>query len=115
MARVKHSISTRRRRKKVFKAAKGQFGDRSRRYRLAKESVARAMSYATRDRKVKKREFRSLWTVRINAACRELGMSYSSFISGLKRAKVTLDRKVLADIAVCDMKTFGKLAEIAKG
>lgn len=114
MARVKHSISTRRRKKKVFKAAKGQYGDRSRRYRLAKESVARAMSFATRDRKVKKREFRSLWITRINAACRESGLTYSKLMSGLKKANVSLDRKILADLAVHDTEAFGKLVEIAR-
>jgi len=115
MARVKHSISTRARKRKVLKAAKGQFGDRSRRYRLAKESVARALRYASRDRKVRKREFRSLWIARINAACRQEGLTYSGLISGLKKAKVTLDRKILADMAVKDNATFKKLIEIARG
>ncbi len=115
MARVKHSVSTRRRKKRVLKAAKGYWGDRSRRYRLAKETVARALRYATRDRRVKKREFRSLWITRINAACREIDMSYSRLISGLKKAKVSLDRKVLADLAVNDNAAFRKIAEVAKG
>ncbi len=115
MARVKHSVSTRARKRKVLKAAKGQFGDRSRRYRLAKESVARALRYASRDRKVRKREFRSLWISRINAACRQEGLTYSALISGLKKAKVTLDRKIIADIAVRDNATFKKLIEIARG
>ncbi len=112
MARIKHSVSTRRRKKRVLKAAKGQYGDRSRRYRLAKESVARALSYATRDRRVKKREFRSLWIARINAACRQNGLTYSRLMSGLKKAKVALDRKILADMAVNDMEAFKKLVEI---
>lgn len=115
MARVKHSISTRRRKKKVMKAAKGQYGDRSRRYRMAKESVARALSYATRDRKVKKREFRALWTVRINAACRPLGITYSRLIAGLKKANVVVNRKMLAELAVNDEAAFVKLVEAAKG
>lgn len=115
MARVKHSISTRKRKKKVMKAAKGQYGDRSRRYRMAKESVARGMVYATRDRKVKKREFRALWTVRINAACRQLGTTYSKLIAGLKKANVLVDRKIMADLAVNDMAAFTKLVETSKG
>ncbi|MEK7849938.1 MAG: 50S ribosomal protein L20 [Candidatus Omnitrophota bacterium] len=114
MARIKHSVSTRARKKKVFKAAKGYYGDRSRRYRLAKETVARALRYATRDRKVRKREFRSLWITRINAACRELGFTYSRFMTGLKKADIVLDRKIIADMAVNDAATFKKLVEIAK-
>jgi large subunit ribosomal protein L20 len=82
---------------------------------LAKESVARALRYASRDRKVRKREFRSLWISRINAACRQEGLTYSALISGLKKAKVTLDRKIIADIAVRDNATFKKLIEIARG
>ena len=115
MARVKHSVSTRARKKRVLKKAKGYYGDRSRRYRLAKETVNRGMRFATRDRKVKKRTFRGLWIVRINAACRERGLTYSQLINGLKKADVALDRKVLAEIAVSDPKAFGKIAEIAKG
>jgi len=115
MARVKHSVSTRARKKRVLKRAKGFYGDRSRRYRLAKESVDRALRFSTRDRKVKKRTFRGLWIVRINAACRERGLTYSQLMSGLRKAKVALDRKVLADIAVTDPQTFGEIAKIAKG
>ena len=115
MARIKHSVSTRARKRKVLKRAKGFYGDRSRRYRLAKETVARAMSFATRDRKVRKREFRSLWITRINAACRELDLTYSRLISGLKKANVTLDRKIIADMAVNDNAAFKKLAAIARG
>lgn len=115
MARIKHSVSTRRRKKKVMKAAKGQYGDRSRRYRMAKESVARGMAYATRDRRVKTREFRSLWTVRINAACRLLGTTYSRLIAGLKKANVLINRKMMADLAVNDMAAFTKIVETAKG
>jgi large subunit ribosomal protein L20 len=115
MARIKHSVSTRARKKKVYKAAKGYYGDRSRRYRLAKETLARALRYATRDRKVRKREFRNLWVTRINAACRELDFTYSRLISGLKKANVTLDRKILADMAVNDAPAFKKVVEIARG
>jgi len=115
MARVKHSVYTRARKKRVFKKAKGYYGDRSRRYRLAQETVNRGLRFATRDRKVKKRMFRGLWIVRINAACRERGLTYSRLMSGLKRAKVGLDRKVLADLAVSDPQTFGKIVDIARG
>ncbi len=114
MARIKHSVSTRARKKRVLKAAKGYYGDRSRRYRLAKESVARALRYATRDRKVKKREFRRLWIARINAACRQLGMTYSKLMAGLKKANVTIDRRMIAEMAVNDTAAFKKLTEIAK-
>ena len=114
MARIKHSVSTRARKKRVLKAAKGFYGDRSRRYRLAKETLARAMRFATRDRKVRKREFRSLWIVRINAACREEGTTYSRLMSGLKKASVALDRKIIADMAVNDRPAFGKLVELVK-
>ena len=114
MARIKHSVSTRARKKRVLKAAKGFYGGRSRRYRLAKETLARAMRFSTRDRKVRKREFRSLWIVRINAACREEGITYSRFLSGLKKAKVVLDRKIMADMAVNDRVAFSKLVELVK-
>jgi large subunit ribosomal protein L20 len=115
MARIKHSVSTRARKKRVLKSAKSYFGDRSRRYRLAKETVARALRFATRDRKVRKREFRSLWITRINAACREVGLSYSRLMSGLKKAHVTIDRKMIAEMAVNDTAAFKKLTEIARG
>jgi large subunit ribosomal protein L20 len=114
MARVKHAPSSRRRRKRVLKMAKGQYGGRSRLYRTAKESVARALAYSYRDRKAKKREFRALWITRINAACKECGISYSRFINGLKKAKAAIDRKMLADIAVKDKVGFGKLVEASK-
>jgi len=114
MAKVKHSVAGRRRRKRVLKAAEGQWGGRSRFYKRAKESVAKGMMYSYRDRKAKKRNFRSLWIVRINAACRENDITYSKFISGLKKIKVELDRKVLADMAVTDKKVFSKLVEAVK-
>ena len=115
MARIKHSVSTRARKRRVLKSAKGYYGDRSRRYRMAKETVARALKFATRDRKVKKRVFRSLWIIRINAACREIGMTYSALVSGLKKANVLLDRKILADMAVHDIAAFKKVALLARG
>ena len=113
MARVKHSVRTRARKKKVLKLAKGQFGARSRWYRRAKESTTRALAYAYRDRRVKKRDFRKLWISRINAACRECDITYSKFIHGLKAKKIELDRKMLASIAVDDPKTFKKLVEFS--
>ena len=114
MSRVKHAVATKRHRKRVLKAAEGQWGGRHRFYRRAKESVAKGMMYSYRDRKVKKRNFRALWIVRINAACREFGISYSRFMAGLKKAKIALDRKVLADLAISDKKAFGKLVETSK-
>ena len=96
MSRVKHAVATKRHRKRVLKAAEGQWGGRHRFYRRAKESVAKGMMYSYRDRKARKRDFRSLWIVRINAACREHGISYSRFVEGLKKAKVAIDRKILS-------------------
>ncbi len=115
MAKVKHSVATRKRKKRVLKKAKGFWGDRSKQYQQAHRALMHALVYAYRDRRVKKREFRKLWIVRINAACRAAGITYSAFINGLKKAKVILDRKILADLAVKDSKTFEKLVEIAKG
>ncbi|MBL7155839.1 MAG: 50S ribosomal protein L20 [Candidatus Omnitrophica bacterium] len=114
MARVKFQVASRRRRKRVLKKAKGQFGARSKKYRTAKESVQKGMYYSYRDRKQKKRLFRGLWIARINAAAKEEGLSYSKFLNGLKKAKIGLDRKVLADLAVNDRKAFSKLTELAK-
>jgi len=114
MPRVKRSPATRRRKKKILKSAKGAFGRRKNVYRRAKETVQRALSYQFRDRRVKKREFRQLWTARINAATREHGMSYSSFMSALKKANITLDRKILADLAVNDKHIFAALVEKAR-
>lgn len=114
MPKVKHAVATRRHKKRVMKAAEGQWGGRSRFYKRAKESVAKGMMYSYRDRKAKKRDFRLLWIARINAACKENGTTYSRFIAGLKKIKVVLDRKVLADIAVTDMKVFAKLVEAVK-
>jgi len=115
MTKVKWSVASRKRRKKILKKARGQFGGRSKLYRTAKESVQKGMSYSYRDRKVKKRSFRTLWIARINAACREENLSYSVFLNSLKKAKVSLNRKVLADMAIHDKKGFHKLLEMAKG
>ena len=114
MARVKRGTIARARHKKVLKQAKGYYGARSRVYRVAKQAVVKAGQYAYRDRRQKKRQFRSLWIVRINAAARENGMSYSRLIDGLNKAGVEIDRKVLADIAVHDKPAFTALADQAK-
>ena len=114
MAKVKLSPSRRRRKKRILKLAKGQWGARSKRYRIARESVMRSLAFSYRDRKIKKRNFRRLWITRINNACRRHGIKYSQFIFGLDKAKVQLDRKILADLAVNDAKAFKKLIEIAK-
>jgi len=114
MSRVKHAVAAHRRKKRVMRLAEGQWGGRSRFHKRAMESVAKGMMYATRDRKARKREFRALWIARINAGCRAHGLSYSKFVAGLKKAKIELDRKVLADIAVSDSKAFAKLVEAAK-
>jgi len=115
MPRAKNNVAAKRRHKKVLKRASGAFGGRSRLYRSALETVHRGMRYAYRDRRAKKREFRSLWITRISAACQLCGLNYSSFMNGLKKAGVTLDRKVLADIAARDMATFTNLANMATG
>jgi len=114
MPRVKRGVTARARHKKILKLAKGYYGARSRVYRVAKQAVIKAGQYAYRDRKQKKRQFRALWIVRINAAARMYGISYSRLINGLNNANVGIDRKVLADLAVRDIQAFGKIAEIAK-
>ena len=114
MPRAKGGAKTRQRRKKVLKKAKGYFGGRRKLYRTAAETVLRAGAFAYRGRKQKKRRARALWIVRINAACRLAGLSYSVFMAGLKKAGVMLDRKVLAELAVTDPKAFAKLAETVK-
>jgi large subunit ribosomal protein L20 len=114
MARVKRGVTARARHKKMLKKAKGYYGSNSRTYRSAKQAVTRAGVYAFRDRRVKKREFRALWIIRIGAAAKELGMSYNRFINGLTKAGVTLDRKVLADLAMNDKVAFGALVAQAK-
>lgn len=115
MARVKRGVVARRRHKKVLKAAKGYYGARSRVFRVAKQAVIKAGQYAYRDRRVKKRNFRALWITRINAQARSEGISYSRLISGLKKAGITLDRRVLADIAIHDKSAFAAIVEKAKG
>jgi len=114
MAKVKHSVATKKRKKRVLKSAKGFWGDRSKQFQQARRALMHALVYAYRDRKAKKREFRKLWVARINAACREHGLTYSKFMNGLKKAKITLDRKILADLAVKEPQAFKKLLEIAK-
>jgi large subunit ribosomal protein L20 len=114
MARVKRGVTARARHKKILKAAKGYREARSRVYRVAKQAVTKAGQYAYRDRKAKKRVFRNLWVVRINAAARENGLSYSRFMAGLKKAEVVIDRKVLADIAIFDKPAFAQLVERAR-
>lgn len=114
MSRAGVTVQARRRHKKVLKAAKGYFGGRRKLYTVAKSAVDKGRQYAFRDRRAKKRDFRSLWIVRINAAAREHGLSYSKFIAGLKAGNVELDRSVLADLAVADPKGFGDLVALAK-
>ena len=114
MPRVKRGVTARARHKKVLKQASGFRGRRNAVYRIAKEAVMKAGQYQYRDRRTKKREFRALWIARINAAVRELGMSYSVFMNGLKKASIDIDRKVLADLAVHDKAAFTKIAEQAK-
>lgn len=114
MARVKRGVTARARHKKVLKKAKGYYGAKSRTFRAAKQQVIKSGQYAYRDRRVKKREFRALWIIRISAGAKELGLSYSRFINGLAKAGVALDRKVLADLAMHDKPAFAQLVEQAK-
>ena len=113
MPRSTNNPASRNRRRKVLKRAKGFYQGRSRLFRTAQETVIRALAFATRDRKVRKREFRQLWNVRINAACRLNGISYSRFIAQLKKAKIELDRKSLAEIAARDAKGFEQIVKFA--
>nr|WP_320132749.1 50S ribosomal protein L20 [uncultured Holophaga sp.] len=115
MTRVKRGFKRVQRRKRMLKFAKGFYGAKSRLYRSAKEAVEKALQYSYRDRKVRKRDFRRLWIVRIGAACEMNGTSYSKFMGGLKKANVTLDRKVLADLAVRNPEAFTQLVAVAKG
>lgn len=114
MARVTTSVARNRRKKKILKEARGQFGARSKLYRTAKNAVERGWAYSYRDRRRRKRDFRRLWIARINAATREHDLSYSRFISGLRKAGVELNRKALADLAVREPEAFAELARIAK-
>ena len=114
MARVKRSVQARARHKKVLKKAKGYYGARRKVFRVAKQAVIKAGQYSYRDRRQRKRMFRRLWIIRINAAARECGLSYSRFMDGLHKANIEIDRKMLADMAVHDRTAFGVLAEKAK-
>ena len=114
MARVKRGVMARARHSKILKKAKGYYGARSRVFRVAKQAVIKAAQYAYRDRRQRKRQFRALWVVRINAAARENGLSYSRLIHGLKKANIAIDRKILAELAVNNANAFVKIAEIAK-
>ena len=114
MARTKHSVTSHKRKKKILKQAKGFTGGRGKLFRTAKEAVNRSLSYAYRDRRTRKRDFRKLWIARINAAARLNGMSYSRFINGLKKSNIEVNRKLLAEMAVNDSEGFSKLAEVAK-
>lgn len=114
MPRVKRGVTARAKHKKVLAKAKGYYGARSRVFRVAKQAVIKAAQYAYRDRKNRKREFRALWIIRVNAAARSHGMSYSNFMNGLKKAAIDINRKVLADIAVHDKAAFSALVEQAK-
>jgi len=113
MARVKWQVASRRRRKRLLRQAKGYYGARGRHIRRAKETVMRAMAYATRDRKAKKREFRQLWIIRLNAAARSRGLTYSQFIAACRRAKIGLDRKQLTELAIADPPAFDQLVATA--
>jgi large subunit ribosomal protein L20 len=114
MARVKKGVTARRRHKKILAKAKGYYNARRKVFRVAKQAVTKAHQYAYIGRKQRKRQFRALWIVRINAGARQFGLSYSRLMNGLKKAAITVDRKVLADIAIHDIGAFGALAEKAK-
>ena len=115
MPRTKKGAARRKAKKRVFKRAKGMYGARSKLYRIAKQSIMKAQQYAYRDRRAKKRGFRRLWITRISAACRQRDIAYSVFVSGLKKAGITLDRKVLADLALNDPQAFDVVVAEAKG
>jgi large subunit ribosomal protein L20 len=114
MARVKRSVNAKKKRREVLEASKGYRGLKKNSYRKAKEQMLKSLSYAYRDRRARKRDFRRLWIIRINAGARQNGLSYNQFMHGLRKAEIELDRKVLADLAVSDPKAFGALAEAAK-
>lgn len=115
MARVKRGVTSHKRHKRLLNAAEGRKGTKSRLIKPAREALLHALAYATRDRKQRKRQMRQLWIVRINAAARQNELTYGQFISGLKRADIQLDRKILADLAIRDSATFGRIADLAKG
>jgi len=114
VARVKRGVHAKKKHKKILELAKGYRGAKSKTFRAAKEQVMKSLTYAYRDRKARKRDFRKLWIVRINAAARQNGLSYSRLVSGLKMANAEIDRKILSDMAISDPEAFAKLAEIAK-
>ena len=114
MSRIKRGVNARKRHKKVLKQARGYYGARSRVYRVAKQAVIKAGQYAYRDRRQRKRQFRSLWIIRINAASRQYGLSYSVFMSLLKKNNIEINRQMLADLAVNDIATFGSIVELVK-
>ena len=114
MARIKRAVNAHKKRRKVLKLAKGYWGSKSKQYRTASEQVRRSLRYAYTGRKLRKRDFRRLWITRINAAARLSGMSYSTFINGLKKKNIDINRKMLADLAVNDAAAFAQLVEIAK-
>lgn len=114
MPRVKSSVVSRKRHKKILKLARGYYGAKSKLYRVAKQQVMKSLVYAYRDRKARKRDFRKLWIARINAAARLNGITYSRLMNGLRKAGVEINRKVLADLAVKDAQAFGKLVDVAK-
>ncbi len=114
MARIKRAVNAHKKRRKVLKLAKGYWGSKSKQYRTASEQVRRSLRYAYTGRKLRKRDFRRLWIIRINAAARLSGMSYSTFINGLKKQNIEVNRKMLADLAVNDAAAFAQLVEIAK-
>ncbi len=114
MARVKGAMMTRKRRNKTLKMAKGYWGAKSKHFKMAKEQVMKSLQYAYTGRRLKKRDFRQLWITRISAACRPNGINYSTFMNGLKKANVKIDRKMLAELAVNDKAAFAQLVELAK-
>ena len=115
MARVKRGVTAHRRHKRLLNDAEGRKGTRSRLVKPAREALLHALAYATRDRKARKRDMRQLWVIRINAGARAHGVAYGAFVHGLKKADIALDRKILADIAVRDDATFGRIVEVARG
>jgi large subunit ribosomal protein L20 len=114
MARVKRGVAAHKRHKRLLDAAEGRKGTKSRLIKPAREALLHALAYATRDRKQRKRKMRELWIVRINAAARQNGLTYGQFISGVKKAEIGIDRKILADLAIRDAAVFGQIAELAK-
>ena len=115
MARVKRAMMTRKRRNKILKMAKGYWGSKSKHYKMANQAMMKSLTYAYTGRKLKKRDFRSLWITRISAACKMNGMNYSTFMHGLKLADIQIDRKMLSELAVNDKAAFAQLVELAKG